>query len=1850
MELGSLPDTSGERLFWIYEYPLWLERLHLKLGTSNPVNQHGSLKLLGSKQAILLNPNVLAKMWDSKGHKLMTSTLPGNHPVYYLEEQGVYCKLYPGLPGINDALHYLYRRLFGATGGLPWSITGLLKLGNKSIPVIISEDAGEKIKDQHLNNLNHYELSKLILFSIITNPEDGKSDNYTVKRNANNTYSVFSVDNDQGLVSGTIDSNFFIFSSNKLSVKSILFCLNLMNQQLHPQAVSEFLALNCVELIKGWLNDLVRLEAEYDTLFASSRTLIAEETATNRKSYPYVLMPSATAIGLAFKLESLKSLLQTGNPITAIALLHKVERPAADYYQRVLDKRELMPLARFDELVKAQSLYGLNSETQTYNTTLTSAQKLFESLVPTNQASSVSPGVALDVFKQIVKDWRLLKDTHTKVLKGNISQLKSLPIKTQQNLMKMIQFNQMDDEKTKSFLNYWAYLKEFTEIHLHHTQNNLLDWHVSYLLKNNKWLTKLSIKNASALTTLEPLTIAKNLTHLSLINLPNIVKIDKDMLHLTDITLKDLKSLEKIYRIQTPKLQRLSISNCPKLGSVYFLSYLDCPNHHMDETYPLSLKLTQIELVDLPNVRYLDTKLLDLTEIYFKNMPNLQSIKLIAPKLQRLHIINCPRLSELMIHSSHSLTDVSIIECSKIELTNFYNTWPVCLGLWQSLPDKYRHHLARQIETVLPHPKTSEVKQLIYGVVETYMTAIYRLMSNLYMQRSARDLFQNILLPLGYDDVFINRATIYIEKRHQIGESFNKRDIIDISTRINPELFTEHDLKNHLYLDEAEHLIIYHESEEQFRAFHSRPERLIAKTNRQEICTKLQAIVNDKPQSSDFIQLRAAKLLHKLYLLDCNLDCIEETLSREVNIDSTISSTLIHYFAYKGDKLRILGRCMTLKLHYRLIKPTATVFALMDACTILKSKKITGTDNILEKLSQHQNKIISNYAQNALSQSPDSLVQACKLFAIEELLQSLTDTENENFYKRANIIDSINQSLVANECVANILAFLLLDQSPKVRQAAAWALACHHENKEGALTEQFSLLVDEIHTANTPVNRPLNGMRVRIENNALPTVNTIPVVTNTSHLTPFLLAAANGDLSSIKKLLLDKKSARETIRQNSNGDSALSLAAKNNHFDVVDYLIRYHYLGQSFNQNERQAMDSLSHINQHKFYVQLVHIFNHSLDYNDIKAVLKKASLTCNINELSTIYLLYFWMHVELHTQIPIEHLEIEDGALLMHHLTAPHQEELVLHMIRQGYVLRNWYINSHELTITNMLIDKPQVDAIESLLQQGQYQLSLKKPNQLVSEGIIYISVETDGLHYTVKDNVRQIKNGVIPTTGQTNALIPPLTLDQLQNVPGLLEQIASVVTLRPTLKQLSMNHNRFTKQYHLRTKENHVYENMIYIESSGNAVKYTVLAPSGKKIIDTFSVAELKQLGWKPQFREDTFIDLISDKDFKLLLKQKVLRNYYIIEKMEIGIVTSLKPIRSALLKVMTQRGHATAETDTMGFTTFMSLLENPLITSNLKGLNLNDCDLFEFFDLAALNIVLPKLTKLTHLNLDNNHIGYDDFKLLLKSLAPLNQLASLSLRFNEIAIKSASEINVLTKWASLTEILITGNHCVAGESAVKLNHKKRVIALQHLFELALSNKADLTVGEFLNTAKIQLQKINNTNVLTMTVGALNDISVALDDKARTSFNDLSIQITECGKQITLPDKTTQGIFTHLISGLELLINNDIAPLVNEPISSTESFCKKLLQYHVDAPIKGLLNRNSFFKTERIESCASYLFPRQQITMKTPETAGQGFVYLIANERTGISFTEHALLGYEYLTSNGQHIFKVAHLQREN
>ncbi|CAM4436377.1 MAG: hypothetical protein LEGION0398_MBIBDBAK_00551 [Legionellaceae bacterium] len=580
--VGNIPLVTGERLSWLCDYPLWVKGLKTEMGASETEKpSYATLILIGINEPFFLKEDIANQFWDGKKQALKPSELPGNHLVYKLslkeghDNRFIYLKCYPGLPGLNDSLQYLYRRLFGATDGLPWSVTGLLTIGVKKIPVILSDDVGDKLDsdDPRLTHslLNHVSLSKLLLFSILTNPEDGKCDNYAVIKNRDGTYTIRSIDNDQSFAEGqektqkTTKNTFY-------DIKTVLFCLEEMKEPLNREVIEEFITLDTRNTLKAWLFDLVNLQHEYHHLFQAVSPFSEKEIKAHRGSYLDMVLPLSIVTRMSYKFEQIQQLLREDPTLTPLALLQEVEPSIANGYQLVLEQ-PLSPSERFDKLVKENQWYAYNPKTKSYDTTKTYASQLYQTFVKENAPETVTPQTALTILNQQFEkiDTETLKNLS--VFLRNISHLSKASRSERELTLKYAQLNQLPVTNRHALITLISQFTDFEKLYFNFPQHTLTQALLEKILNNNQGLKKLSLVNALGLNSLSMLE-GKPIEILVIKQLPNIKSITLGLPKVKVLIIENCPQLKSI-AIQAPKLERLRLLDCLLLNNLSLPNSLD---------------------------------------------------------------------------------------------------------------------------------------------------------------------------------------------------------------------------------------------------------------------------------------------------------------------------------------------------------------------------------------------------------------------------------------------------------------------------------------------------------------------------------------------------------------------------------------------------------------------------------------------------------------------------------------------------------------------------------------------------------------------------------------------------------------------------------------------------------------------------------------------------------------------------------------------------------------------------------------------------------------------------------------------------------------------------------------------------------------------------------------------------------------------------------------------------------------------------------------------------------------------------------------------------------------------------
>ena len=172
------------------------------------------------------------------------------------KERSLFFKVYPSLPGLEEAVGRLTRMILGF--GAPF--TELYSFDG--VPVLISQgvEGGtlnlipEEERIQVLSSLDEESISGMILVAMLLNPEDGKPHNYVVEEftdsNNEKTTRLIGIDNDQAFVKPFIANkkwsvlDVFKQKETKPQVKTILYCLNQMNNPIHPDVRNLFINMS----------------------------------------------------------------------------------------------------------------------------------------------------------------------------------------------------------------------------------------------------------------------------------------------------------------------------------------------------------------------------------------------------------------------------------------------------------------------------------------------------------------------------------------------------------------------------------------------------------------------------------------------------------------------------------------------------------------------------------------------------------------------------------------------------------------------------------------------------------------------------------------------------------------------------------------------------------------------------------------------------------------------------------------------------------------------------------------------------------------------------------------------------------------------------------------------------------------------------------------------------------------------------------------------------------------------------------------------------------------------------------------------------------------------------------------------------------------------------------------------------------------------------------------------------------------------------------------------------------------------------------------------------------------------
>ncbi|WP_039456529.1 ankyrin repeat domain-containing protein [Candidatus Jidaibacter acanthamoebae] len=594
----------------------------------------------------MLKPEVAENIITKDGSIVKQEGGYGRRNVVGITHNGysLHIKENPELPGMEYTLGSLIRKIAGQ--GAP--VTKLLKftVDNRVYPVQISrtvkginyQDALNG-KSSCLSKISSKSFGMMYMASLLINPEDGKPDNYIlepVKGGEGEKYNIVCVDNDHGLVPALVKEK----SHTKLMVKTILYCMPQMYEDLDKEVREQILALNHDELLNEWLTELIKKDNEYRYLFTVKEQEILLNQGERRGIFtrkyekegalpvviPIMLKQGAVAT-LYQKFIQLKSILEYSEKITPMQLLYNIEPLLAKYYDdpklKGLGAKEVFSVLCKDQYstVMAGRFGTMVNSRQLLQSVLQEIPNL-EDIVKKKH----TPAQAIDEIKIIKLQSSTLNRVREQLLAGNDKPFKELLLDSFRERVingtkggnKRVNFAGLSESK-QLFILQAMRGSSFTELLLSNC-TVLTDAIINDILKDSPGLMVLNLSGCVSLTNYAVRSIASycpQIEKLVINNIPNLSYIGTKtgmsslvFSNLRRLDLSDNRDLGNVW-IYAPKLEWLDISGCKQItdkGLCYLVgnsSYLntlmlegcDKITNMQAKTYHPQLALLKAELL-----------------------------------------------------------------------------------------------------------------------------------------------------------------------------------------------------------------------------------------------------------------------------------------------------------------------------------------------------------------------------------------------------------------------------------------------------------------------------------------------------------------------------------------------------------------------------------------------------------------------------------------------------------------------------------------------------------------------------------------------------------------------------------------------------------------------------------------------------------------------------------------------------------------------------------------------------------------------------------------------------------------------------------------------------------------------------------------------------------------------------------------------------------------------------------------------------------------------------------------------------------------------------------------------------
>ncbi len=554
------------------------------------------------------------EVWDQlmdKNNQFKRQNQDGAHAVGKAAYNGytLYFKFLPKLPGLEEAVGRWTRNLIGF--GAPH--VELFRLNDD--PILVSQEIKgltlkETIKDhpERLKQLDLPSLSQLLFITMLTNPEDGKPDNYIVEQISEkpSTYRLIGVDNDQAFVPPVAreqKTSIFQKAPPIVQVKSVLFCLDQMDRPIEEETRYRFKSFDPHALISTWLNELDQVHEQQLSLFANEQNnnALLRKLFESHDSYMGIPFKKGDLHDFYDRFLRLQSALYDPSVITYHDLLMRVE-PGLGKRYGVLRQDPKCPKDLYERFKTvdgkffSQTMGTMTSGKDTLGAQGISEKEVIQDIIKKDR--HYSPKRALEELEKRVKEVSIM-ETLTILEEGGGNKEALASEEFRNKLFKTLDFNHTKlDKRGKTYgpmpintqqalLSYiYPYkLHDLTLINCHAFTFPILETNLQI-----QGLTLVNLRGCSGVTSQVPTYLSgqcSGLVHLDLSQCGNLTYIVGGTIVSSPLL---FSNLQKLYVNQTPQLTQLNV----EANKLLTLEAKDNPSLSVFKVQSASLKTVDV--------------------------------------------------------------------------------------------------------------------------------------------------------------------------------------------------------------------------------------------------------------------------------------------------------------------------------------------------------------------------------------------------------------------------------------------------------------------------------------------------------------------------------------------------------------------------------------------------------------------------------------------------------------------------------------------------------------------------------------------------------------------------------------------------------------------------------------------------------------------------------------------------------------------------------------------------------------------------------------------------------------------------------------------------------------------------------------------------------------------------------------------------------------------------------------------------------------------------------------------------------------------------------------------------------